>query len=73
MVIAGYPKNLAPLMTFDNFKIGFSTEGMTVEDMIKQARKNGASLEEISRIHQKLRYKHVKGGVILEDTGFTLK
>ena len=73
VVIAGFPKNLAPLMTFDNFKIGFSTEGMTVEDMIKQARKNGASLEEISRIHHKLRYKHVKGGVILEDTGFTLK
>lgn len=73
VVIAGFPKNLAPLMTFDNFKIGFSTEGMTVEDMIKQARKNGATLEEISRIHHKLRYKHVKGGVILEDTGFTLK
>lgn len=73
VVIAGFPKNLAPLMTFDNFKIGFSTEGMTVEDMVKQARKNGATLEEISRIHHKLRYKHVKGGVILEDTGFTLK
>ena len=73
VVIAGFPKNLAPLMTFDNFKIGFTTEGMTIEDMIKQARKNGASLEEISRIHHKLRYKHVKGGVILEDTPFTLK
>ena len=73
VVIAGFPKNLAPLMTFDNFKIGFTTEGMTIEDMIKQARKNGASLEEITRIHHKLRYKHVKGGVILEDTPFTLK
>ena len=73
VVIAGFPKNLAPLMTFDNFKIGFTTEGLTLEDMVKQARKNGATLEEISRIHHKLRYKHVKGGVILEDVPFTLK
>ena len=73
VVIAGFPKNLAPLMTFDNFKIGFTTEGLTLDDMIKQAHKNGASLEEISRIHHKLRYKRVKGGVILEDTPFTLK
>lgn len=73
VTIAGFPKNLAPLMTFENFKIGFTTEGMTVEDLINEARKNGATEEQISRIHHKLRYKHVKGGVILEDTGFTLK
>ena len=73
VVIAGFPKKLAPLMTFENFKIGFTTEGLTLQDMCKMAQKNGASLEEISGISHKLRYKHVKGGVILEDTPFTLK
>ena len=73
VTIAGFPKQLAPLLTFDNFKIGFTTEGMTLDDMIKQAQKNGATLEQISKIKHKLRYKHVKGGVILQDTGFTLK
>ena len=73
VTIAGFPKNLAPLITFDNFKIGFTTENMTLDDLIKQAKENGATEEQISRIHHKLRYKHVKGGVILEDTGFTLK
>lgn len=73
VVIAGFPKNLAPLLTFDNFKIGFTTEGMTLEDLIRQAKQNGATEEQLARIHHKLRYKHVKGGVILEDTAFTLK
>ena len=73
VVVAGFPKNLAPLMTFENFKIGFTTENLTLSDMYKMARENGASLEELERIHHKLRYKHVKGGVILQDTPFTLK
>lgn len=73
VTIAGFPKELAPLMTFDNFKIGFTTDGLTLDDMIKQAHQNGASLEQISKIKHKLRYKHVKGGVILQDTAFTLK
>lgn len=73
VVIAGFPKKLAPLMTFDNFKIGFTTENLTITDMYRMARENGASLEELERIGHKLRYKHVKGGVILEDTPFTLK
>ena len=73
VVIAGFPKYLAPLMTFDNFKIGFTTDGLTLQDLIRMAKENGASDEEISRVHHKLRYKHVKGGVILEDTAFTLK
>ena len=73
VVIAGFPKQLAPLMTFDNFKIGFTTEGLSIEEMIKMAKKNGATDEELERIHHKLRYKHVKGGVILQDTAFTLK
>jgi hypothetical protein len=37
------------------------------------ARENGATEEEIERIHHKLRFKHVPGGVILEDTDFTIK
>lgn len=73
VVIAGFPKYLAPLMTFDNFKLGFTTDGLTLSDMVQMAKDNGATEEQISRIHHKLRYKHVKGGVILEDTAFTLK
>lgn len=73
VTVAGLPKYLAPLITFDNFKRGFTTEGMTLDDMIKMARVNGASKEEIEKLHHKLTYKYVKGGVILEDTGFTIK
>ena len=71
--VAGMPKYLAPLITFDNFKRGFSTGGMTLEEMIKIARENGASEEEIEKLHHKLTYKYVKGGVILADTDFTIK
>ena len=58
--IAGMPKRLAPLINFDNFKIGFSTSELDPE---KVAEHGG----------YKLRYKHVDGGVILEDTDFTIK
>ena len=34
---------------------------------------NGASPEEIKKLHHKFTYKHVKGGVILADTDFTIK
>ena len=71
--VAGLPKYLAPLINFDNFKRGFTTAGMTIDDMVKQARENGASQEEIEKLHHKLNYKYVKGGVILEDTDFTIK
>ena len=73
VTVAGLPKYLAPLVNFDNFKKGFTTEGMTQEDMINLARKNGATEEEIDRLHHKLTYKYVKGGVILADTDFTIK
>ena len=73
VTIAGLPKYLAPLVTFDNFKKGFTTEGMTTEDMIKLAKQNGATEEEIENLHHKLTYKYVKGGVILADTDFTIK
>lgn len=59
VTIAGFPKKLAHLINFDNFNIGFTTEGMP-DELIGEA-------------GRKLRYKHVKGGVILVDTDFTLK
>ena len=73
VTVAGLPKYLAPLITFDNFRKGFSTEGMSLEEMIKDAKKNGATDEEIEKIQHKLMYKYVKGGVILADTDFTIK
>lgn len=59
VTIAGFPKKLGHLVNFDNFKIGFTTEGMTDE--------------QIGPAGRKLRYKRVKGGVLLVDTDFTLK
>lgn len=73
VTVAGLPKYLAPLITFENFKKGFSTGGLTLAEMINLASKNGASLEEINKLHHKLTYKYVKGGVILADTDFTIK
>ena len=71
--VAGLPKYLQSLITFDNFRHGFTTSGMSMEDLVKEAKKNGATEEEIKKIHHKLTYKYVKGGVILSDTDFTLK
>ena len=71
--VAGLPHYLAPLINFENFKKGFTTAGMTKEDMDNLARANGASEEEIKKIHHKLTYKYVNGGVILADTDFTIK
>lgn len=73
VTVAGLPKYLAPLITFDNFKRGFTTEGLSQTDMIRLASANGASSEEIKKLHHKLTYKYVKGGVILADTDFTIK
>lgn len=73
VTVAGLPKYLAPLITFDNFRRGFTTEGMSINDMVEEARKNGATDEELEKIHHKLCYKYVKGGVILADTDFTIK
>lgn len=73
VTVAGLPHYLAPLVTFDNFKKGFSTAGLTIEAMREKARQNGATEEEIKKIHHKLRYTYVNGGVILEDTDFTIK
>ena len=72
VTVAGLPKYLAPLITFDNFKRGFTTAGLTQERMQEIARENGATEDEIEAIHHKLTYKHVDGGVILADTDFTI-
>lgn len=73
VTVAGLPKYLTPLITFDNFKKGFTTEGLTLNQMIDLASKNGATEEQIKKLHPKLTYKYVKGGVILADTDFTIK
>lgn len=73
VTVAGLPKYLAPLINFDNFRVGFSTVGMSKQDMESLARKNGATNEEIKKLHNKLTYKYVKGGVVLVDTDFTIK
>lgn len=73
VTMAGFPKYLAPLINFDNFKLGYTTEGLTIDQMVEMAKSNGASEEQISQIKHKLRYHQVKGGVVLEDTGFTIK
>lgn len=73
VTVAGLPKYLAPLITFENFKRGFTTEGLTRDEMVALASYNGGTPEEIEKLHHKLMYKYVKGGVILADTGFTIK
>ena len=59
VTVAGFPKKLSHLVTFDNFNLGFTTLNF--------------SDEEIGEAGRKLTYKHVKGGVILADTDFTIK
>ncbi len=71
--VAGLPKYLAPLLNMDNFKKGFTTKGKLLPDLIEMAKENGATEDELEKIHHKLTYKYVKGGVILSDTDFTIK
>ena len=59
VTVAGLPKKLAPLVNFDNFNIGFTTENINDE--------------KIKKTSKKLTFKHVKGGVLLVDTDFTIK
>ena len=73
VTVAGLPKYLAPLITYENFKRGFTTEGLTLQEMLDLASKNGATKEELKKLHPKLTYKYVQGGVILADTDFTIK
>ena len=71
--VAGLPKYLAPLLTMDNFRRGFTTKGKLLPDLVEMAKANGATEEELEKIHHKLTYKYVQGGVILADTDFTIK
>lgn len=73
VTVAGMPKYLTPLISFENFKRGFTTGGLSFTEMVKLASKNGATDQEIEKLHHKLTYKYVKGGVILSDTDFTIK
>lgn len=54
VTVAGLPKKLGNLITFENFDIGFTTENIDTDN-------------------KKLTYKHVKGGVMLVDTEFSIK
>lgn len=56
--VAGMPKKLSHLITFDNFKIGFSTESFTDEEIGEKGRK--------------LKYVHTDGGVVLLPTEFSI-
>ena len=73
VTVAGLPKYLTPLISFENFKKGFTTAGLSQTEMVLMARANGASDDELEEIHHKTTYKHVNGGVILVDTDFTIK
>lgn len=54
VTVAGLPKRLGNLITFENFNVGFTTENIDTDT-------------------KKLTYKHVKGGVMLVDTEFSIK
>ena len=57
--VAGMPKKLSHLITFENFNIGFTTEEFTDEEIGAKGRK--------------LRYVHTDGGVVLMPTEFSIK
>ena len=71
--MAGFPKCLSPIINFDNFVVGFTTAGLSIEKLEEMARKNGATEAEIEKLHPKLNYKYVKGGVVLVEDEFTIK
>ena len=54
VTVAGMPKRLSKYVNFKNFKIGFTTERMKIDE-------------------PKLTYRHVKGGVLLVETDFSIK
>ena len=57
--VAGMPKKLSHLITFENFNVGFTTEAFTDEEVGKKGRK--------------LKYVHTDGGVVLMPTEFSIK
>ena len=54
VTVAGLPKKLGNLITFENLNVGFTTENIDTDT-------------------KRLSYKHVKGGVMLVDTEFSIK
>lgn len=56
--IAGMPKRLAPFINFDNFKVGFTTEDFSAEEIGDKA---------------KLTYVQTDGGVVLMPIPFSIK
>lgn len=58
VVVAGLPKKLGHLVTFENFEVGFNTAKFTDE--------------EIGDAGRKLTYKQVPGGVVLVPTDFSI-
>ena len=58
--VAGLPTHVGKVINFDNFDYNFSTTNKEIKEKIGEG--NG-----------KLVYKHVKGGVILVETDFTIK
>lgn len=73
VTVAGLPKYLTPIISFENFRKGFTTAGLSQLEMVEMARRNDATEEDLEKIHHKTTYKHVAGGVILADTDFTIK
>lgn len=57
--VAGMPKKLSHLITFENFNVGFTTEAFTDEEIGPKGRK--------------LKYVHTEGGVVLMPTEFSIK
>ena len=59
VTVAGMPKKLSHLVTFDNFNVGFTTADFTDEEIGEKGRK--------------LKYVHTDGGVVLMPTEFSIK
>lgn len=73
VTVAGLPKYLSPIITFENFRRGFTTGNLSYQELMEIALKNGARKDEVENIHHKFTYQYVKGGVVLADTDFTIK
>lgn len=72
VTVAGLPKYMSPIINFDNFEKGFTTKGMEMTDLIKLAKENGASIEELEELHFKTTFTHCNGGIVLTRTDFTI-
>ena len=64
---AGMPQGLKNVMSFDDFKIGFTNDLKLIKDI------NSIDKKYLSKECYKLVPKLVKGGVILEERPFTIR